>query len=669
MTSDTGGGPDVAPAPPGEILPRNPWVQGLVERLYPWADTLGRLRPGRTCPFLCVITPIFDPALGSLRLLVADLQRQSFRDFVHVIVSNGPSPEVAGFATELATRDPRFIYEEHPFEETPDWDRLMLNLGRRRRRAIQEHPAARYAFLDADLKILDRDYFAKLHVAHSLSRKEVIVTNVRHYDVVLPIEPIRYGRIDMANFTFSSAVAARHPFPADRDSTEANDYRYWKAISSDSSVAFLDWVPAEKDGNASYERATDGFLRELHADDLIPVFGNSFDERDVQAVREVLESHMVGPGDTARQFEQRFADVVGFAHGAAATSGTNAFWLLARALGLDASTEVILPNIHYFGIANALELLGVPYRVCDVGESVPNASPESVVAALTERTKAVILLDYGGFPVDAPAVRGALAQAGRDDVRLILDAANSPLTKRSGRFVARDHDAVFYSFDMNKILVTGDGGMVLSDDKHLVSKVRSLAHLGLAEGKTTGFAQALELRARLSGAGLEGKHSTPKAATAARWWEVEVGEPGLNMAMNNLAAALGLSQLRRVEEFLAARKAARDAYLDRLGPLAGAGLITLPPQEPSVENDLFMFWIRCLDRATRDGLALHLLEAGVYTTVKYQPLDRAAETPNAHRFFETALCLPLHQNLEPIVADSIAGRVARYLGQSPRRRT
>ena len=150
------------------------------------------------------------------------------------------------------------------------------------------------------------------------------------------------------------------------------------------------------------------------------------------------------------------------------------------------------------------------------------------------------------------------------------------------------------------------------------------------------------------------------------WWEERIGEPGLNLLMNDIAASLGLTQFAKVEGFLAKRQAVRAVYRERLAPLAEAGTVELPPTSPLVSGDLYMFWIKLADRATRDALARSLLERGVYTSAKYQPVDAAANTPNAHDFWARALCLPLHQNLELPIADYVMSRVVGFLADASR---
>jgi dTDP-4-dehydro-2,3,6-trideoxy-D-glucose 4-aminotransferase len=601
-----------------------------------------------------VITPVFDPARESVQLLIEGLRRQTFGDFIHVMVSNGPSPAVAALVERVRQPDERFVYEELPTRETASPAALLAEVGRRRRHAVGTHAADRYVFLDADTEILDDRYFARLYVAHVLSGRDLILSLVRYYERVLPEFPIRGGHIDMANFTFSAAVARAHPYPDDHDPAFGfgNDYRFWTAISARRTPLVLDAVCARKDGHKGYARLTDRFIGAAMADrktNPISLFGNAFDRSDVDGVAAVLESHLVGAGAKARELERCFARMLGFEHAVSTSSATSAFWLLARALDLDGSTEVIVPNVHFYGVTNALRLLGVPYRVADVGPGVPNLTPEAMTACLTPRTRAVVALDYGGWPADVPGLRRALAEAGRADVVLIADAANSLFTRVDGKYWAHEYDHAFLSFDMNKIVVTGDGGMALTDDSVVSERVRRLAFHGIEGDGVSGFERAR----RGAGGG-------------PMWWEERIGEPGLNLLMNDIAASLGLTQLAKADGFLARRRAVRDVYLERLAPLAEAGTVDLPPTSPRVTGDLYLFWIRLADRATRDALARFLLEQGVYTSVKYQPVDASAATPNAHDFWARALCLPLHQNLEPVFADYVMSQVVSFLRDAPR---
>ena len=219
-----------------------------------------------TEPHLCVITPVFDPALEPLRLLVGDLQRQTFRHFIHVSISNGPSPQIKQLIDQTRRRDPRFIYDEIEFGETLEWQALMMNLARRRTYAMRTYRAARYMFIDADSALASDRYLAKLYIADAMLRKDVIVTQTRWSPRkkwpsgrVLPLFPIKLGRIDITNYTFSCRVAARHEYPPNIDPSfgAANDFRYFQEISNPHNTVYLPVLGVLKNVRRSYRTIQD----------------------------------------------------------------------------------------------------------------------------------------------------------------------------------------------------------------------------------------------------------------------------------------------------------------------------------------------------------------------------------------------------------------------------
>jgi dTDP-4-amino-4,6-dideoxygalactose transaminase len=374
--------------------------------------------------------------------------------------------------------------------------------------------------------------------------------------------------------------------------------------------------------------------------EIIPVFGNSFGEDDLRAVGEVLKSHLVGMGEVTARFEDEFKKRIGFKHAAGVSSCTDGFWLLLKALGLGPEDEVIVPNTHFFGIKNVLELLNIPFRVVDVGWPVPNITLAAVKSQISPRTKAIIFLEYGGYPVaEIQEIKRFLHDHHRSDVRLILDAANSPFSVKDGSYSARAYDYAIYSFDMNKLLVTGDGGMVLADDEQIMRAVKSLSYYGVTGPAVTGF---------------------EKSRISDVWWETEVGEPSLLLCMNNVAAALGLSQMRNMDRVLEKRKQLAAFYCSSLRPLAASGVVELPPVLDRVENNLYLFWLTLRDQQTRNELARFLIKNNIYSTVKYEPLDKAADTPKALDFFGRALNIPFNQNLTQAQRRLIVAKVKEF---------
>lgn len=217
-------------------------------------------------PFLCIITPVFDPAYDSLCKLVAELQLQSYGDFRQIMVSNGPSPMIKEFALDIGRTDPRFTYDEIAHEIINSPIEILMNLGKRREYCLKKYQAARFAFLDADVQINDKDYFLKLHQAHQEIKRDVLITLTRIYEadkeIILPIFPIMLGHVDMANYTFSNYIAKNYHYPSDYDHQlgYGNDYRFFSKISNENNTAILNFLSTTRDGNNSYKRVSELFL-------------------------------------------------------------------------------------------------------------------------------------------------------------------------------------------------------------------------------------------------------------------------------------------------------------------------------------------------------------------------------------------------------------------------
>lgn len=220
--------------------------------------TLGR-------PYLCIITPVFDPALPSLKFLIKDLQAQSLGNFIHILVSNGKSSEIKKYLEQLNKSDNRFIYSETPFQQTPNWKKLLINIGRRRNFAVKKYQAARYVFIDADSAIVDKSYVAKLFLIDKLTKKDIIITQSKLPDTtILPFFPINLGRIDITCYTFSQKLANKHRFPENINEHFglANHFRFFKNINSPRNTIFFPFVAVNKDNRSTYKKVTSIHIEE-----------------------------------------------------------------------------------------------------------------------------------------------------------------------------------------------------------------------------------------------------------------------------------------------------------------------------------------------------------------------------------------------------------------------
>lgn len=358
---------------------------------------------------------------------------------------------------------------------------------------------------------------------------------------------------------------------------------------------------------------------------MIHLFQPQTGEEELAAVAEVFADKWLGHGPRTKAFEAEFAAHLGVEAEKVVflNSGTAGLFLALECLDLREGDEVVLPSLSFLAAANAVLATGARPVFCDVDPRTLNPDAAHIESALTERTKAVIVLHYGGYPGDIKAIAELCRDRG---VTLVEDAACSAGSRVDGRAVGTFGDLAMWSFDAMKVLVTGDGGMLYVRDAELAARARRLAYHGLAQPSGFGHAKVSH-----------------------RWWELDVPEIGRRVIGNDMTAAIGRVQLRRLAEFVTRRKEIVDLY-DR--ELAGAEGIELPPPLPAGhESTYYFYWVQ-LDPGIRDEVASELLAAGIYTTFRYAPLHKVAAYRSEGQVLPASdvasgrtLCLPLHPGL------------------------
>ncbi len=371
---------------------------------------------------------------------------------------------------------------------------------------------------------------------------------------------------------------------------------------------------------------------------MINVFQPSLGEEELAAVGEVFESGWLGRGSRTSAFEAEFAAHIGVGgqHVTAVNSCTEGLFMAMELLEIGPGDEVVMPSVSFVGAANAVASRGADLVFCDVDERTLNPRLEHVAEAVTDRTKAVVVLHYGG----RPGWVGDIALWCRErGIALVEDAACAVASTVDGVACGTFGDIGVWSFDAMKILVTGDGGMLYTRDPDLAARAATMANLGLVQ--SSGLAAA-------------------SAGVADRWWEFEVSSFSRRSVTNDLASAIGSVQLRRLPTFVRRRRAIAAAY--RLG-LAGLSTLRLPPELPEGHlSSEYLFWVQ-LEPQLRDELARHLRKRDIYTTFRYFPLDGvsaygARHTPaGAAKAAATTLLLPLHQALDDATVQKIIDEV------------
>lgn len=359
---------------------------------------------------------------------------------------------------------------------------------------------------------------------------------------------------------------------------------------------------------------------------MIQVFKPYMDEEEVDAVRKVILSGWIGLGPVTAEFEQRFAKFCHVDHAVAVNSATAALDLAMRLIGIGHGDEVIVPTITFVSTAHVVSYnLGTPI-FADVDPVTLNIDIEDVKRKLTPRTKAVIAVHYGGRPVDMDLLNEAV-----HGVPIVEDCAHATGSRYKGRPVGGLSTAGCFSFHAVKNLAMGDGGALTLRNKPWMERAKRLRWLGIDKG--TWDRTALD---------------------KSYWWQYFVDEIGLKCHMNDLQAAIGLVQLRKLQAMNDRRKAIVARYV---GSLKGVSEIELPAGDDEVfESAWHIFHIKC---QRRNELSLFLQARGIATSVHYTPIHtyrcygNRPVLPNAESVSERILTLPLYPALTDAEVDLV----------------
>ncbi|MBZ2207313.1 DegT/DnrJ/EryC1/StrS family aminotransferase [Massilia soli] len=353
-------------------------------------------------------------------------------------------------------------------------------------------------------------------------------------------------------------------------------------------------------------------------------------EEEIAEVVECLRSGWVTTGPKTRQFEQAFADYIGGGVEAiSVNSATAGLHLALEALGIGPGDEVIVPTLTFTATAEVVRYLGAQPVFVDSDPRTLCIDPDAVEAAITPRTRAIMPVHYAGLACDMDAI---LALAARHGVRVVEDAAHAFPTVYQGQLVGTlNSDITVFSFYANKTMTTGEGGMVVTRDAALAKRVRIMRIHGISQDAFARYTSR-----------------TPA-------WFYEVVAAGFKYNLTDIAAAIGLGQLRKIDDFLARRQQLAARYTTAL---AGMPLL-LPPDAPAGSSHAWhLYVIRLTDGAhvSRDELISGLSGRGIGTSVHFIPLHRqpywrqtCALTPQqfpvAEAAYDAMLTLPLYTKM------------------------
>ncbi|NWF82269.1 MAG: DegT/DnrJ/EryC1/StrS family aminotransferase [Bryobacteraceae bacterium] len=365
----------------------------------------------------------------------------------------------------------------------------------------------------------------------------------------------------------------------------------------------------------------------------IPVSRPLLNGNELKYVSECIETNWISSiGSFVTRFENAFASWCGAPHAVATSSGTTALHLLLDALGIGPDDEIIVPDLTFVATANAVRYCGATPVFADCDPRVMVIDPNRLREKITPRTRAIFAVHLYGHPADMDPLREIAASRG---LLLLEDAAEAHGAEYKGKRVgALGHSAVF-SFFGNKILTTGEGGMVLTGDERLAARMRILRAHGMDPNR--------------------------------RYWFPEIG---YNYRMTNLQAAVGLAQLECAAEKLAARDRVGALYDQLLAPLSR--WLLLPQTRSWARRVHWLYTVHVAPDAPigRDELAARLAARGIETRPVVIPMHRLPAYnekngyPGSDLAADSGLSLPTAENLSGEEAAYVASALREIIEEA-----
>jgi perosamine synthetase len=370
---------------------------------------------------------------------------------------------------------------------------------------------------------------------------------------------------------------------------------------------------------------------------MIQVFRPSLGDDELDALREIFETGWIGLGPKTSEFEEKFATYVGAKYGVGLSSATAALHLACLALGLGAGDEVLVPAITFVSTAHAVAYCGAAPVFVDVEPDTLNIDIEDMERRVTPRTRAVIPVHYGGHACHMDEIWDFADEHG---LFVIEDAAHACGSSYKGQRVGglERSDAACFSFHAVKNLATGDGGMVTTNRVELVNALRKLRWVGIDKSTWD----------RTEEAEMELETGTRRYANYG--WYYEVHELGYKYHMNDIAAAIGLVQLGKLEPANRRRREIVDQYSRGF---TGADWIDCPVEKEYASSAWHNYVIKT---DYRDAINLYLKEKKIATGVHYMPVHlqpyyrkrSKVSLPVAESVWTRLLTLPLYPDLDDV---------------------
>jgi dTDP-4-amino-4,6-dideoxygalactose transaminase len=383
--------------------------------------------------------------------------------------------------------------------------------------------------------------------------------------------------------------------------------------------------------------------------EFLPYCRPFIEQDDIDAVTDTLARGWLTTGPKVREFEQRFGEAAGVKHAVALNSCTAALHLGMIAFGVGEGDEVVMPSLSFVAAANCAVQIGAKPVFCDVDPETLCLSVDTIERVTTPRTKLILTMHYAGRPASAAPI---VAWAKSKGIKVFEDAALAIGMRDAGEWSGTRADAAAYSFYATKNVTSAEGGMFLTNDDALMERVRQLSLHGM-------------------------DRDAWKRYTSAGSWRYDILEHGYKDNMPDLAAALGISQLKKLDVMQRRREEIARAFAEAITSIPGVTVGGVGKMDAQDRHSWCMFPIRVDERAagiSRDRLIDDLKALNIGTSVHYIPSHHftahragAPALPATDAVWQELLSLPLYPGMtDADVADvvdalrlSVPGKVSQ----------
>ncbi len=372
----------------------------------------------------------------------------------------------------------------------------------------------------------------------------------------------------------------------------------------------------------------------------IPYALHWIDEDDIREVINVLKSDWITTGPKIKEFEDDLCKYIGNKYCAAVNSGTSALDIAVQSLNLPKGTEVITTPFTFVATSNAIIYNGLEPVFADICHDTFNIDPESIKRKITQKTGAIIYVDYAGQPCDIKAIKEIAEEF---DLYLIEDACHAIGAEYEKKKVGTFADLTIFSFHPVKHITTGEGGAVVVEDRDLYNKLSLLRTHGIDKNAMERYG--------------------PEAS-----WAYDMKYLGRNYRMTDFQAALGISQLKRLDAFIEKRNELVMHYREFLD---GVSFIRLPEVRNNVKHAWHLFTILLDESIDRDDFFRYMRSSNIGVNVHYIPVYRHSyyvdryrlnprEFPATEAVFKKIITLPLYPRMKNEDIEYVCNRIKQY---------